>query len=156
MRSSSCGAAAPALWLLLLAGGFAEAARDQQTAAAAGIAAYQENRYREAAKSFKEALRQAPDDSSLHHWLGKSYGRIAENGNWLQAMSYSKKTLRQFRRAVELDGANRDALRDLADYLEKAPRFLGGDKKEADALLRRLAAMQDAGEDGAAGENGDE
>lgn len=155
MRYSSCGAAAPVLWLLLLAGGFAEAARDQQ-AAAAGVAAYQENRYRDAAKSFKEALRQAPDSSSLHHWLGKSYGRIAENGNWLQAVSYSKKTLRQFQRAVELDGGNRDALRDLAGYLEKAPRFLGGDKKEAKALLRRLAAMQDAGEADNAGENGDE
>ena len=110
-----------------------------------GIRAYHDGNFKSAAASFTEALKAAPQDSSLHHWLGKSYGRIAERGNWFKSMSYARKTLKQFRKAVELDGNNRDALRDLADYLVTAPRFLGGNKQEAERLRQRLERLQDTG-----------
>ncbi len=108
----------------------------------AGIAAYDEGDYRAAARRFAEALQAAPEDSSLHHWLGKCYGRIAEHGNWLVSMSYAKKTLKQFRTAVALDANNYEALRDLVDYLESAPRFLGGNKQEAAELQQQLELLR--------------
>ena len=111
----------------------------------AGIAAYETGHYKKAVRNFKRAIQSAPDTSFLHHWLGKCYGRIAENGNWLKAMSYAKKTLKQFRKAVELDVNNREALRDLIDYLETAPVFLGGDKREAKHLKQRYAQLQNDG-----------
>ena len=58
---------------------------------AAGIAAYHDGDYRAAADRFAEAVTAAPQDSRRHHWLGKSYGRIAEHGNWFVSMSYAKK-----------------------------------------------------------------
>lgn len=107
----------------------------------AGIAAYQNSDYKSAAASFREAMEAAPQDSSLHHWLGKCYGRIAENGNWFTALSYAKKTLKQFRKAVQLDADNYEALRDLADYLEQAPGFMGGNRQEAQRLRQRLEKL---------------
>ena len=108
----------------------------------AGVAAYDNGDYRAAAHSFAEAVKAAPEDSALHHWLGKSYGRIAEHGNWFVSMSYARKTLKQFRTAVALDADNFEAVRDLADYLESAPRFLGGDKQEAARLKQRLELLR--------------
>ena len=108
----------------------------------AGIRAYHDGNYQSAAASFREALKAAPRDSSLHHWLGKCYGRIAESGNWLTALSHAGKTLKQFRKAVELDADNYEALRDLIDYLETAPGFMGGNKQEAEHLRQRLERLR--------------
>ncbi len=113
----------------------------------AGIRAYHDGNYKSAAASFREAIKAAPQDSSLHHWLGKCYGRIAENGNWFTALSHAGKTLKQFRKAVELDADNYDALRDLIDYLETAPGFMGGNRLEARQLRQRLEALHYAGEE---------
>ena len=107
----------------------------------AGIAAYHDGDYRLAAKSYVNAIQAAPQDSSLHHWLGKCYGRLARRSNWLAGMSYAGKTLKQFRKAVELDANNDDALRDLVDYLNTAPGFLGGNKQEAKHLEQRLRKL---------------
>ena len=108
----------------------------------AGITAYQDGDYKLAAQSFVRAIRADPQNSSLHHWLGKCYGRLAERGNWFRSMSYAGKTLKQFRKAVELDENNFEALRDLVDYLETAPGFLGGNRQEAKHLGRRLEELQ--------------
>ena len=115
---------------------------DDQSYAAA-IAAYQDGNYQLAMQNFAGAIQTDPQNSSLHHWLGKCYGRLAEQGNWFKSMSYARKTLKQFRKAVELDANNRAALRDLIDYLETAPGFLGGNRQEAEQLGQRLAKLQD-------------
>ncbi len=139
----------PIIALFLILSGSAGLADDKQDSLVnAGIAAYDSGNYQDAVKNFKRAIQSTPDTSLLHHWLGKSYGRIAERGNWFKAMSYSKKTLKQFRKAVELDSSNHDALRDLIDYLETAPGFLGGNKKEAKRLTPQLAALKNVYEPG--------
>lgn len=132
---------APLLALLLVQGGQAV---DGPVDAA--IAAYDNGEYRIAADGFKAAIKLAPQDSGLHHWLGKCYGRIAEHGNWFTALSYAKKTLKQFRLAVELDADNYGALRDLIDYLETAPGLLGGNRQEAENLRQRLDMLRHARE----------
>ena len=137
-----------AVLLLALSSPGTQADDNRDNPVSAGIAAYENSNYKDAVENFKSAIQSAPDASFLHHWLGKCYGRIAEHGNWFKAISYSKKTLEQFRRAVELDGNNREALRDLSDYLETAPGFLGGNKKEAKRLALRLDEMKNLQEDG--------
>ena len=113
----------------------------EEAAMDAGIRAYEAGNYTSAAASFREAIKSAPQDSTLHHWLGKCYGRIAEQSNWFTAFSYAKKTLKQFRKAVQLDADNYEALRDLADYLERAPGFMGGNRQEAQRLRQRLEKL---------------
>lgn len=121
--------------------------RADDAAIDAGTRAYHEGNYKSAAASFREAIEAAPQDSSLHHWLGKCYGRIAETGNWFTALSHAGKTLKQFRKAVELDAGNYEALRDLIDYLETAPAFMGGNRAEARQLRLRLEALHYAREE---------
>ena len=127
-----------------LAQGAAAAKTGEAAEPAAGRAAYEREDYEEAARHFEAAVQARPQDSSLHHWLGKSYGRIADESGWFKAMSYAKKTVAAFRMAVELDDANPAALRDLISYLEQAPGFLGGDKEEAKTLKARLAVLETA------------
>ena len=120
--------------------------RADDAAIDAGIRAYRDGNYKSAVANFREAVKAAPLDSSLHHWLGKCYGRIAENGNWFTALSYAGKTLKQFRKAVQLDADNYEALRDLIDYLETAPGFMGGNRLEAKHLRQRLEVLHYARE----------
>ena len=120
---------------------FAADSRADQAGLDAGIRAYEAGNYKSAATSFREAIKSAPQDSTLHHWLGKCYGRIAEQGNLFTAFSHAKKTLKQFRKAVELDANNYEALRDLIDYLETAPAFMGGNRQEAQRLRLRLEEL---------------
>lgn len=127
-----------------LAQGAAAAKTSEAAEPAAGRAAYEREDYEAAARHFEAAVQARPQDSSLHHWLGKSYGRIADESGWFKAMSYAKKTVAAFRMAVELDDANPAALRDLISYLEQAPGFLGGDKDEAKTLKARLAVLEAA------------
>ena len=127
-----------------LAQGAAAAKTSEAAEPAAGRAAYEREDYEAAARHFEAAVQARPQDSSLHHWLGKSYGRIADESGWFKAMSYAKKTVAAFRMAVELDDANPAALRDLISYLEQAPGFLGGDKEEAKTLKARLAVLEAA------------
>ena len=121
--------------------------RADQAALDAGIRAYEAGNYKSAAANFREAIKSAPQDSTLHHWLGKCYGRIAERGSWFTAFSHAQKTLKQFRKAVDLDADNYEALRDLIDYLETAPSFMGGSRPEAKQLRRRLEALHYAREE---------
>ena len=135
--------------MVLLSAALAQGAAAAKTEGAAepataGRAAYEREDYEAAARHFEAAVQARPQDSSLHHWLGKSYGRIADDSGWLKAMSYAKKTVAAFRMAVELDAANPAALRDLISYLEQAPGFLGGDKQEAEAMKARLATLEAA------------
>jgi len=109
-----------------------------------GISAYESGDYEAAVNRFKSALLKSPDDSVVHHWLGKSYGRVAEKSSFLKAMTYSRKTLKHFQRAVALDRHNHAATRDLITYYEAAPAIAGGDEKEARRLSARLQAMENA------------
>ena len=115
-------------------------ADDHQSAT--GIAAYEDGNYKLAMQRFVHAIQADPQNSHLHHWLGKCYGRLAERSNWFKSMSYARKTLKQFRKAVELDVNNYEALRDLVDFLETAPGFLGGNRKEAKRLGQHLEKLQ--------------
>ena len=103
-----------------------------------GIELYEKEQYKDAVKIFQQLVAQEPENSNYYHWLGKNYGRIAENAPWLTAMSMAKKTRKAFVRAVELDEKNIDALKDLRQYYLDAPGFLGGSKKKARELEHKI------------------
>jgi hypothetical protein len=50
----------------------------------------------------------------------------------------AKKTRKEFEKAVELDEKNYNALEDLMQYYLEAPGFLGGSKKKANEIEKRL------------------
>ncbi len=103
-----------------------------------GQSYYQLRDFPRAIVSFERSVQLAPKDSEYRDWLAKSYGRKAEESMFLSAMSWARKTHREFEIAVELDPQNLEARRDLIRYEMNAPSVVGGgdDKavKHIDAL----------------------
>ena len=109
-----------------------------------GMRYYQARDYQAASHAFKAAATAAPDNGEYMHWLGKTYGRQAEQAGGFNAIKLAKLTRFALERAVALNPENRDAVRDLARYYADAPGFLGGDKGKAAALRARLKAAPSA------------
>jgi len=104
-------------------------------------AKYAEESYAEARDLVQQALEMAPEDSSYYHLLGKCYGRLAQQANWLKAPFLASKTRKAFEKAVALDDRNVLALRDLMEYYREAPAPLGGSQTKADKIAARLASQ---------------
>lgn len=110
-----------------------------------GVNLYQQSKYVEAKDALEKAVRLEPDISSYHHWLGKVYGRMAENSGPFRAMSLSRQALEKLKTAVELDDDNVEAMRDLMEYYRQAPGFLGGSREKAEELGRRIKSLESGG-----------
>jgi len=104
-----------------------------------GQSYYQLGEFSRAVTSLERAVQLAPKDSEYHDWLGKSYGRRAEESIFLSAMTWARKTHREFEIAVELNPRNFEAQRDLIRYEMNAPGVVaGGDDK----ALKHIDALE--------------
>jgi len=104
-----------------------------------GQSYYQLRDFTRAMASFERAVLLAPNDSEYHDWLGKSYGRKAEESIFLSAMTWARKAHREFEIAVQLNPQNFEAQRDLIRYEMNAPSVVsGGDDK----ALRHIDALE--------------
>jgi tetratricopeptide (TPR) repeat protein len=104
-----------------------------------GQSYYQLGEFPRAMASFERAVQLAPKDSEYRDWLAKSYGRRAEESIFLSAMSWARKTHREFEIAVELDPQNIEARRDLIRYEMNAPSVVGGGDDKA---LKHIDALE--------------
>jgi len=86
-----------------------------------------------------------PADSMIETWLGRAWGRRAENAFPLKAIGYAAKTRDAFERAVQMDPANAEALGDLFDFYMEAPRMIGGGLDKAEALLPKYERYDQLG-----------
>jgi tetratricopeptide (TPR) repeat protein len=96
-----------------------------------GQSYYQLREYTRAAASFERSIQLVPKNSEYHDWLGKAYGRRAEGSMFLSAMSWARKTHKEFEVAVQLDPANFEAQRDLIRFEINAPGVVGGGEERA-------------------------
>jgi tetratricopeptide (TPR) repeat protein len=97
----------------------------------------------------ERAVQADPKNSEYHDLLGRCYGRKAEESVFLSAMSWARKTHKEFEVAVQLDPSNFEAQRDLIRYEMNAPGIVGGgddkalkhidDLEKIDALEGQLA-----------------
>jgi len=95
-----------------------------------GQSYYQLREFQRAIASLERAVALSPKESEYHDWLGKSYGRKAEESVFLGAMSWARKTHKEFEIAVQLNPSNFEAQRDLIRYEMNAPGLVsGGDDK---------------------------
>jgi tetratricopeptide (TPR) repeat protein len=95
-----------------------------------GQSFYQLREFPRAIASLERAVQLDPKNSEYHDWLGKSYGRKAEQSIFLSAMSWARKTHKEFEVAVQLNPSNFEAQRDLIRYEMNAPGMVsGGDDK---------------------------
>lgn len=119
---------------------WADEGRDARFAAAR--AAYDAKQYAQAAGMFESLVAEAPQDDRYVYWLGKSCGRQAEQAGWFDAVRLAKRTRKALEKAVALNPANAEAVRDLAQYYDEAPGFLGGDADKAAELRLRLKELE--------------
>jgi tetratricopeptide (TPR) repeat protein len=110
---------------------------------------YQLRDFTRAAASLERSVQLVPSQSEYHDWLGKAYGRRAEESMFLSAMGWARKTHKEFEVAVQLNSSNFEAQRDLIRFEMFAPGIVGGgderalkhveDLEKIDALHGQLA-----------------
>ena len=100
--------------------------------------------YKKAVDSFEKALHENPRSSEAELWLGRAWGRRAEDGGGPMAMIYASRTRQSFEKAIALDPDNREAKNDLFDFYLNAPGFLGGGVDKAEAAARGIATERPA------------
>ena len=82
--------------------------------------------------------------SEYHDWLGRAYGRKADessHSNMAAALSLARRTHHEFEVAVHLDARNVGAQRDLIAFMANAPGNLGGGEDRALEQIHALSAV---------------
>jgi tetratricopeptide (TPR) repeat protein len=97
-----------------------------------------------AIKSAEKAVVLDPQNSAYHEWLGRAYGDKADHAGWLSAISFAKKTRKEFETAVELDGKNFAARQALIEFDCSAPGLVGGGEEKALPQIKQLAELDAA------------
>jgi tetratricopeptide (TPR) repeat protein len=103
-----------------------------------GQSYYQLREFTRSVASLERAVQLAPKQSEYHDWLGKSYGRKAEESVLFSAMSWARKTHKEFEIAVQLDPSNFEAQRDLIRFEMNAPGLVGGGDEKAQKHIEDL------------------
>jgi tetratricopeptide (TPR) repeat protein len=94
--------------------------------------------------SWERAVTLDSNRSEYHDWLGRAYGRKAEedsHSKMASALSLAHRTHHEFELAVQLDAKNVDAQRDLISFMASAPRDLGGGEEPALKQIQALSAV---------------
>jgi tetratricopeptide (TPR) repeat protein len=94
-----------------------------------------------AISSAERAVELEPKNSLYHLWLGRAYGRKAEQVGRLSGFSMAKKTRQQFEEAVRLNPSNLAAQEDLIEFYLRAPGIVGGGEDKAQKQVEALAAV---------------
>lgn len=105
---------------------------------------YSVQRWDDAISNGERATSLQPGNSEYHMWLGRAYGEKADSSSFVVAAELAKKVRTHFEQAVQLNGSNRAARVDLAEYYVSAPGFLGGGKDKARSQADQLAASDPA------------
>ena len=92
---------------------------------------YQLREFTRAIENLEHAVQLAPKESGYHDWLGKAYGRRAEESVFFSALGWARKTHKEFETAVQLDPSNFEAQRDLIRFEMNAPGMVGGGDDKA-------------------------
>ena len=99
-----------------------------------GLYYYDKSHFNESAEIFSELTLRYPSCYRCIYLKGKSIGRLASRANWFRAIQLAPKTRKCFEKAHLINPNDNEVLGDLIKYYERAPGFLGGDKRKAEAL----------------------
>lgn len=105
---------------------------------------YMQGDFKRASEAFESALAADPGNSTTALWLARAFGRRAETSSPFTAPGYASKARTYFEKAVQLNERNLEALSDLFEYYMEAPGFLGGGQDKAQALVPKMAAVNEA------------
>ena len=99
---------------------------------------YAEERWDDAISACEHAVQIAQGNSSYHMWLGRSYGKKAQQLSLMAAYKMAKLLRAEFETAANLDPKNGEALSDLGEFYAQAPSIVGGGYGKAEAVAHQL------------------
>jgi tetratricopeptide (TPR) repeat protein len=99
---------------------------------------YEVRDYNDAVSELEKATQLDPNASVYHDWLGRGYGAVAALE---KSFLLARRVKKEFQAAVQADGSNIDARRDLEEYLLQAPWIVGGSKDDALAQVNAIAQI---------------
>lgn len=99
---------------------------------------YEIRQYSNAVSELEKATQLDPNSSLYHQWLGRAYGEVAEREH---SFLLARRVKKEFQAAVQHDGSNISARRDLEEYLLDAPWIVGGSKDDALAQANAIAQI---------------
>jgi tetratricopeptide (TPR) repeat protein len=99
---------------------------------------YSEERWDDAIGSCGQAVQIAAGNSSYHMWLGRAYGKKAQQLSLMAAYKMARLLRVEFETAASLDPKNGEALSDLGEFYAEAPAIVGGGYGKAEAVARQL------------------
>ena len=102
---------------------------------------YMEGQYKNSAVYLEKAVAEDSLNSSYYDWLGKAYGRRAEQSCFLTVLADARRTRESFEKAAVLDAANEEALGDLFEYYLEAPGIVGGGIDKAQNVAERIGRL---------------
>ncbi len=131
---------------------FFEALHQQQPANTSapfylGRIAYAEKNYEQAIPWFKKAVDGEQCNADYHMWLGRAYGRHAEQMSSFRVarrVSLVKRVRTHFEKAVGCDPTHVAAHWDLMEYYVRVPRLLGGSRKKAEEQVTIITRLDPA------------
>lgn len=94
-----------------------------------------------ASKTIDKALEEAPSDAQLHKVAGDVLAVRAQGASIFSAPGLAKKTLKSYKKAVELEPSNTDYRMSLMQFYLFAPSIVGGSKKLAAEQALKIKAM---------------
>lgn len=103
-----------------------------------GRSYYEMRDYDNAIANLEKAVAIDPKNSVYHQWLGEAYGGKADVD---RSFSFARKVKKEFQTAVNLNGSNIEARRNLEEYCLDAPWVVGGSKDEALEQVNAIAAI---------------
>lgn len=103
-----------------------------------------EEHWDEAVNACEKAVQLDSSNSDYHMWLGRAYGEKADRVSFVTAYALGKKVRSEFEAAVQANPRNAAALSDLGEFYAEAPFLIGGGGDKAEAIARRLDAIDPA------------
>jgi tetratricopeptide (TPR) repeat protein len=99
---------------------------------------YELRDYNNSVAHAESAVGADPRNSEYHLWLGRAYGRKAEQTH---SFILARRTKSEFEESIRLKNSNIPARRDLAEFHLQAPWIVGGRKDEALSQIEAIAAL---------------
>lgn len=116
-------------------------AKDAHSWELIGRSHYMLGEFKKATDALEKAVAGDPLNAAYHDWLGKAFGRRAENATPFTAPAYASRARQCFEKAVQLDPHAKEASNDLFEYYLQAPGFLGGGLERAAKLAAQIARL---------------
>jgi Tfp pilus assembly protein PilF len=108
-----------------------------------GKSYYMDGQYKSFTKYLERAVAADGSNSGYNDWLGKAYGRRAEESSFIAALPLAIKARESFEKAVALNPVNLEALGDLFEFYLQAPSVIGGGVEKAEAIAVPIGQLSE-------------